>query len=610
MPRPTILVVDREESRRKEVARRLTGYGYEVITASGGEEGRRFADGLRPGFIAAEAGLVDKDDLLALRAGWSGTEAPPPTVVLFGAQEAADPPEGVLTVSDPEVTAKTLLLRIRTALVAAEVGLATDSRLEALVGDLQRWPLFDLLPRLQRAVVTGRVDLGDGRILLDEGEVVAARASGHTGVKAFARLARTAEGTFRIVLGPVPTEREVFKDLLSLMAIAIEDQNRVEEARAELPSLSSRVRLAMGPLFFATQFSPSQQRVVEAGQACRTLWHVLDKVTALDGEVLADLAELHRLGIVTLEDPEVEVRIVTESAADLAPELAERLRIHQIPLSVVVGRALHRDRVDLTPAEFYRLLGSRTAHRHHPHVEPIGRGEIVAVYRTVVGRSDVVSLHVSERLSTTVATARAAVEEGGAEFAELRGDGAPTIEVVDSAQTSVGLGLLAVAAARMAHRHLPAPEIRSRIEAMRSRVHTLFIAETLDLPARGPVGRVRARIEALLGIKPIVAVANGQLAPVDRVRTARTAHPRVIELLRQRLEAGRPVMVGVAHAAAPMAAVRLRNLIQDAFEVSEVLESEIGPSVGTVLGVVCVGVALLQPNAEEGPLISPVTDAW
>jgi fatty acid-binding protein DegV len=84
----------------------------------------------------------------------------------------------------------------------------------------------------------------------------------------------------------------------------------------------------------------------------------------------------------------------------------------------------------------------------------------------------------------------------------------------------------------------------------------------------------------------------------------------VIELLRQRLEAGRPVMVCVAHAAAPMAAVRLRNLVQDAFEVSEVFESEIGPSLATVLGVGCVGVALLQPNAEEGPLISPVTDAW
>ena len=611
MPRPTILVVDREESRRKDVARGLTGYGYEVITASGGEEGRRFAEGLSPGLIAAEAGLVDKADWLALRTGSSATEAAPPTVVLFGAQDVADPPEGVLMVSDPDVTAATLLLRIRTALVAAEVGLATDSRLEALVGDLQRWPLFDLLPRLQRAVVTGRVDLGEGRLLLDEGEVVAAQASGHTGVKAFARLARTAEGTFRIVLGPVTSEREVFKDLLSLMAIAIEDQNRVEEARAELPSLSSRLRLAMGPVFFATQFSPSQQRVVEAAQACRTPWHVLDRVAALDGEVLSDLAQLHRLGIVTLEDPEVEVRIVTDSAADLPRELAARLRIHQIPLSVIVGRTLHRDRVDLEPAQLYRLLGSRTAHRHRPHVEPIGTEEIVAVYRAVVGRSDIVSLHVSERLSATVANARAAVEKGGGEFAVLRGDGAPTIEVVDSAQTSVGLGLLAVAAARMAHRHLPAREIRSRIEAMRSRVHTLFVAETLDLPDReGPVGRLRARVGALLGIKPIVAVANGQLAPVDRVRTARTALPRVIELLRQRLEAGRPVMVGVAHAAAPVGAVRLRNLIQDAFEVSEVFESEIGPAVGTVLGVGCVGVALLQPNAEEGPLISPVTDAW
>jgi fatty acid kinase fatty acid binding subunit len=611
VPRPTILVVDREESRRKEVARGLAGYGYEVITASGAAEGRRFAEGLKPGLIAVQAGLVEVADPFGLGAGSSSNGAAAPTVLLFGAQDADDPPEGVVALKGPEIPAADLLLRVRTALVAGEVGLQGDARLEALVGDLQRWPLFELLPRLQRAVVSGRVELGDGQLVLDEGEVVAARVSRHGGVKAFTRLARTAEGAFRIVLGPAPGERELFKDLLSLMALAIEDQNRFDEARAALPGLASRLRLVMGPVFFATRFSPGQQRVVEAAQTCRTVWHVLDKVHDPDGDVLSDLAQLHRLGIVALEDPEVEVRVVTDTAADLPPELADRLGIHQIPLSLIVGRELYRDRVDLSPAELYRLLGSRAGHRHRPRVEAPGREQIVAVYRALVARSDLVSIHASEHLTTTVADARAAVAKGGEEFVRIRGDGSPAIEVVDSAQISVGLGLLAVAAARMAQRRLHAGEIRARIEAMRPRVHTLFVADSLDLLAReGAVGRVRARLGAMVGIKPIVAVASGRITLVDQVRTGKTAQPRVVELLRQRVDAGRPVMVGVAHAAAPLWAVRLRNLIQDAFKVIDLFEGEIGPSVGTVLGVGCVGVALFQPTPEEEPLVSPVSDAW
>jgi DegV family protein with EDD domain len=611
MPRPTVLVVDREDSRRKELVRGLTSYGYEVVAASGADEGRRFAEGLRPGLIVVEGVLVDAADPFGLRAARPSAEAGVPTAVLFAAEDADELPEGVLAVKDSNLSAATLLLKVRTALVGRDLGLAVDAGLDSLIGELQRWPLFELLPSLQRAVVTGRVELAEGQLFLEDGEVIAARLAGHSGVKAFARLARTADGTFRVVLGPPAVEREIFKDLLTMMAIAIEDQHLYEETRARLPNLSSRLQLVLGPTFFATQFSPSQQRVIEAAQESRTPWHLLDKVEAPDGEVLHDLAQLRRLAVVRLDDPEVEVRIVTDSAADLSGDLAKRLRIRELPLSLIIGRELYRDRVDLAPLQLYRVLASKTAHRHPPRIEPVGREEIAATYRTLVGRSDIVSLHVSGRMSETVTNARATVEKGEDEFRRARGNGAPTIAVVDSMQTSVGLGLLAVAAARMAIRHLHADEIGTRVEAMRSRLHVLLVADGMESLARdGRVGKVRARLAALLGIKPILSVVEGRLVIVDQVRTGKTAHPRVIELLRQRVAPGVPAMVGIAHALAPVWAVRLRNLIQDAFPVSEVIESEIGVSVGTVLGAGAVAVALLQPNAEEEPLVAPVTDSW
>ena len=606
MARPTILVVDGEDTRRKELVRGLTGLGYEVIAAAGAEEGRRFADGLAPGLVIADAALVDPGDPLGLRARASQVSPPSPRVVLFGAREGGELPDGVVGVSGG-LGGASLLLRVRTALLADELRLPADPGLESLAGDLERLPLFELLPMLQRAVLTGHLELEGGFLQLEEGEVVAAAAAGTRGVKAFTRLARNVRGSFRIVLEMAGGEREIFKDLLSLMAVAIEDQHLYEEARGQLPALSSRMRLEMGPVFFATQFSPTQQRLLEAAQGCRTPWHLLDRVASPDGEALAGLAQLHGLGIVALEDPEVEVRVVTDSAGGLPPPVAQRLRVATLPLTVMAGQRVLLDGTGTTTEELLRLLATRAGRRHRVRVEPVSREEAVAAYRGLVARSDVVSLHVSERLSQTVTNARAGAERGRDEFRGLRRDGSPDVEVVDTTQVSAGQALLVVAAARMAGRQLRAHDIRTRVEAMRDRVHTLFIADAPQLlEERGLLGKVGSWLAGHLGIKPILGVVQGRVAPVDQVRTGRTALPRAVELLAQRVEPARPVMACVAHAAAPLSAVELRHLLQERFNLSEIVESEIGAIGLDLLGTGCVAVALLQPNAEEVPLVAPL----
>jgi DegV family protein with EDD domain len=166
-------------------------------------------------------------------------------------------------------------------------------------------------------------------------------------------------------------------------------------------------------------------------------------------------------------------------------------------------------------------------------------------------------------------------------------------------------------AARMALRKLPAHEIRARLEAMRSRVYLFIVADDLQYLARwGGLGKMQAWFGGMLGVKPILGLEDGEVVLVDRVRRAHAAHPRVIELFKQRVDPARPSLAGIAHAACPVQAVRLRNLLQDSFTVSELIESEIGPAMGTQLGPGCVAAAVFQPTEEEQPLIAPVTDAW
>jgi len=610
MARPTVLVVDSEESRRKELVRGLSGHAYEVIAAATADEGRRFAAGLKPEVIVAAAALVDVTDPLGARASNRATgDVSPTTVLLVETKTAVDVPAGVLTAEVEGLAPEAILRKVRTVLLGRELGLTSDPVLESLVGDLQVLPLFDLLPMLQGATVTGCVRAGGGELFLEEGEVIAARVDVQRGVKAFARLARTAAGHFRVMLGRPPVARELFKDLLSLMALAMEDQHQYEEARSRLPERSSRLRLAKSPDALASRLSPSQQEVAEAARTSRTVWNVLDRALAPDGAVLADVARLVEMGVLELDAPKVAVRIVTDSTADLPAELARRHQIHVVPLSVTFGRDVYRDGVDLTPEAFYRLVARKDG--THPLTSPPAQAEFLATYRMVVERSDVVSVHLSERVSHTVVNARAAAKEGREEFRKLRGDGAPVLEVVDSMQISTGLALLVLMAARMAQRWLSAHEIRARLEAMRPRVHLLFVADTPEYLARGGrLGKAQAWLGGVLGVKPILGLEEGEVVPVDRVRRADAAHPRVIELFKQRVDVERSVMVGIGHASAPVLAVRLRNLLQDNFTVSEVIENQIGPVVGAHVGPGCVGAAMFQPTDEEQPLVAPVTDAW
>jgi DegV family protein with EDD domain len=597
MARLTVLVVDRQEIRRKELARGLASYAYEVVTAANGEEGQRFADGLSPDAVVIEAALAESVP------GAATAGAGPLLVRLDDVGGPGGEGRGPV-VATAGLAPEAIVDKIRTALLGRELGLSADAGLEYLEGNLLALPLLELLPKLQRLVVSGCVLLGDGEVTLEDGEAVASRAGAVRGTKAFARLARTTFGSFRVTRAPAGVTREISEDMLSLMALAMEDQARFDEACRGLPDLASRLRLVIGPAFFATQFTPGQQGVLAGAHDGGTIWDVVDRVAEPDGMVLGEIARLRELGLVAFDEPEVKVRIVTDSTADLPPELAESNRIHVVPLSVVLGKEIYKDGIDLRPAAFYELLQDHKL--GHPQTSPPTKGEFFASYRQVVGRNDVVSIHISEKMSKTVVHARAAANEGGEDFRRLRGDGVPALEVVDSFQVSTGLALLAIFAARLARRRFEASDIRARVEAMRSRIHMLFVVDTLEYLARGGrIGQAQAWFGGLLGIKPILGVVNGEVAPIDRVRGGANAHPRLVALLKERVDADRPVIVGIGHAAAAEWAVRLRSLLHDTFKIHELVENEIGPVVGTHVGPGCVGAAIFQPSDDELALIGP-----
>jgi DegV family protein with EDD domain len=603
MPPSSVLVVDPDVSRRRELAHGLSGYGYEVIPAVDEAEGRRFAASLGPGIVVAPVSVAAAGDTPLLdRLGLGGPADRGHTLLLFGGndEEGRELPEEVLFLAARGLDGGDLVRGVHLALLGREVGLEPDARLEFLVGDLSLVPMLELLRSLHRIRLTGRVLASEGEIALDAGEVVSATAGRARGIKAFCRLSRLGAGPFWVQLRtPSPDQREIGQDFTSLVFLALEDL--VHDA----PDPRSRVRVHLGPSFFETRFNPGQQELLATVPNCVTVGRLLDALPATDGEILRDLLGLKEMDVLTLEEPEELVRVVTDSTSDLPPDLARAHGVHVVPVLVLFGDKVYHDGIDLRPREFYDLLEKG---REHPRTNPPPKTDFAEVYRSLAPEKDLVSLHVSEKLSQTVVHARAAAEEGLADFQKLRGEAERvSLRVVDTRSVSLGLGMLALFAARMARRGVEPGALVERLEALRERLHVLFLVDTLEYLARGGrIGKARALVGNLLGIKPILGVVDGEVTAVDRVRGGRAAHPRLIELFKQRVDPGRPVVVGIAHAKAPVWADRLRELIEKSFQVSEIFIAEMGPVVATNAGPGTVGAVFFQPTEEELPLIAPL----
>ncbi len=629
MPRPAVLVVDPLAPRRRELSRGLTSLGYDVIPAVDEEQGRRFAAelappvvvaplGFQPAMGAPAAGDAPGADgggarVVAGDAAVAGANGRPrQTLLLLGEreEEGQDLPEDVAYLATGGLPASELVRRVHVLLLGREVGVEADSRLESLVGDLSLTPFLELLRALERSEVSGRLLHDAGQVTLVGGQVVAAAAGATRGLKAFCRLSHLDSGPVRVVpagaddelaLGRGGGEREIQEDLKALIIRALED--RVHGA----PDPRARVRLVIGPDFFERSFTPQQKEVLAAIPAAGTVGRLVDALPATDGEVLRALGQLVPMGVVEVAEPEAVVRVVTDSTSDLPGELARAHGIHVVPLLVIFGDRIYHDGIDLGPREFYERLEAGAA---SPRTNPPPRGDFLKLYRESAARQDLFSIHLSEKLSQTLANARAVAVEARPALAALRpaAVGRPfAIEVADSGSISLGLGLQALFAARMAQRGIDLDGIRRRIEAMRGRMHVLFVVDTLDYLARGGrIGKARAMVGRVLGVKPILGVVDGEVVAVDRVRGGRAAHPRLIELFAQRVDPRRPVVAAIGHSKAPIWADRLRALLEERFIASELMVTEIGPVVGTHAGPGTVGAALFQPTEEELPLIAPL----
>ena len=270
------------------------------------------------------------------------------------------------------------------------------------------------------------------------------------------------------------------------------------------------------------------------------------------------------------------VAIVTDSTADLPSELARTRSVTIVPLTLNFGGRSLLDGIDITPADFYRQLPSATT---HPTTSQPSAGRFAETYSALLKDHDsIVSIHISEKLSGTYASARQ-----GADLTD------PTrVHVIDSELASMSLGLLTLAASELAAHSADAASIETKVLAMRDQVQTYFSVATLEFLRRGGrIGRASALLGSVLQVKPVLCIRDGLVTPLERVRTFDRALNRVIELVRA-VDRGKGVCAVVGHADAEDAAERVARELEPIAET--LMIQPLGPVVGAHAGPGVVGV--------------------
>ena len=217
-----------------------------------------------------------------------------------------------------------------------------------------------------------------------------------------------------------------------------------------------------------------------------------------------------------------QVKIVTDSNAYLPnPDLIEELGIEVVPLTVRIGAHSYPERVNVTDENFLKKLAKdpKGAEIATPSV-----AQMRELFRTVGETNDcIVCIHSSGALNDIAAIS----QKAAAGFM-----GRQRIIVLDTLTTSAGVGLIVEAAARAAADNAPQAEVVRIVRGMIPHMYALFFSDTLDyLEIWDRLGSAQTMLGTMLGVKPIATMEDGDLIPVEKVRSYGRAVDKLYEFI-------------------------------------------------------------------------------
>lgn len=279
------------------------------------------------------------------------------------------------------------------------------------------------------------------------------------------------------------------------------------------------------------------------------------------------------------------VKVITDSLSDITSDIAQGLGITVVPLTVSFGRESFLDRITLTTDEFYYRLAHDATWPTTTQPPP---GDFVNVFNKLAQETDeILVITLSSKLSGTYQSALNAKDVF---------EGKSRIEVIDSLTVAMGLGLIVIAAAKAAQAGANLDEVTDLVRRAMPRSHLIAFFDTLKYLAKGGrIGKAQGLLGAMLSIKPILTVKDGEMSPLTRVRSRAASMDYVYNFVAgfSKIEE-----LAVEHATTPDDADKLIERLSSLFPKERIYGSTISPVVGTYAGPGAIAVSVLEAESK------------
>jgi DegV family protein with EDD domain len=277
----------------------------------------------------------------------------------------------------------------------------------------------------------------------------------------------------------------------------------------------------------------------------------------------------------------MSVKIVTDSTADIPPHIASELGIHVIPIYVRFGEKVYRDGIDINNKEFYQQL---TTSAVHPTTSQPTPEDFAKLYRELSPKADgIVSIHISSKISGTYNSA-------------LLGKNLVSaicpIDIIDSTYNSMGLGLLAMTAARIAGAGTPLTEVLAETKKAIPRISMLGFFDNLKYAiAGGRINKTTGKVVSILKVKPVFAFHDGEVSMAGIARTHSKGIDKLCDFVKNKT---RIEELSIVHSAVPQEASKLKERLAEFFPREKIIIAQLGAALGVHGGPGMILVALRE----------------
>ncbi len=277
------------------------------------------------------------------------------------------------------------------------------------------------------------------------------------------------------------------------------------------------------------------------------------------------------------------VKVVTDSLSDITSDIAEKLDITVVPVYVRFGKEVYRDRIEMTTEQFYHRLVHDSIFPTTTQPPP---ADFLEVYKKLAKETDeILVVTLSSKLSGTYQSAIQAKDMMG---------GKCRIEVIDSLLVIMGLGLVVIKAAKAAKAGAKLDELVKMVRKAMPKAHSIMLLDTLKYLAKGGrIGKAQGLLGAMLSVKPILRLKDGEVSPITRVRSRTAGMDYLYNFV-----ANLPKVEGLAveHATTSDEADRLMDRLGALFPREQILKSTVSPVIGTYVGPQVLSISALEAS--------------